>query len=82
MGEVDSMLIDFHAHVFPDKLAAGAVSSLAQRAHIPSFSNGTVSDTQRIMREQGVGRYVLLNIAVSPRTEKNVNDFAVSLSGK
>ena len=82
MGGVDSMLIDFHAHAFPDKLAAGAVSSLAQRAHIPSFSNGTVSDTQRIMREQGVGRYVLLNIAVSPRTEKNVNDFAVSLSGK
>ena len=28
------MLIDFHTHVFPDKLAQEAVRSLAERAHI------------------------------------------------
>ena len=73
------MLIDFHAHAFLDKLAAGAVSSLAQRAHIEPHSDGTVADTLRIMREQNVDRSVILSIAVSPRTERHVNDFAISL---
>ena len=31
------------------------------------------------MREQGVDRFAVLNIAVSPKTERHVNDFAISL---
>ncbi len=73
------MLIDFHAHVFLDKLAAGAVSSLAQKAGLTPFADGTVSGTKKLMAEQGVDRFVSLNIAVAPRTQKNVNEFAVSL---
>ncbi len=73
------MLIDFHAHVFLDKLAAGAVSSLAQKAHLTPFADGTVAGTRALMRSQGVDRFVALNIAVSPRTQTNVNNFAISL---
>ena len=73
------MLIDFHAHVFPDRLAAGAVAGLAARAHFTPYTNGSLADTQRIMSEQGVDRFVALNIAVSPKTERHVNDFAISL---
>ena len=73
------MLIDFHAHAFLDKLAANAVSSLAARAHFTPFCDGTVDGTARLMREQGVDRFAVLNIAVSPKTERHVNDFAISL---
>ena len=73
------MRIDFHAHAFLDKLAAGAVSSLAARAHLTPFTDGTVEATKKLMKEQGVDRFVVLNIAVSPRTERHVNDFAISL---
>ena len=73
------MLIDFHAHTFLDKLAANAVSSLAARAHFTPFCDGTVDGTARLMREQGVDRFAVLNIAVSPKTERHVNDFAISL---
>ena len=73
------MLIDFHVHVFPDKLAAGAVASLAARAHFEPFTDGTLADTQRRMRAEGVDRYVLLNIAVTPKSERHVNDFAIAL---
>lgn len=73
------MLIDFHVHVFPDKLAHGAVSSLAARAHIEPHTDGTLNDTLRCMREGSVDRFVSLNIAVTPRTERHVNDFAISL---
>ena len=76
------MLIDFHAHAFLDKLAAGAVSSLAASAHLKPFTDGTVKGTQELMAQQGVDRFVVLNIAVSPRTEQHVNDFAISLLGE
>ena len=73
------MLIDFHVHTFLDKLAPGAIASLAARSHFTPFTDGTVADTERLMKEQGVDKFVALNIAVAPRTERHVNDFAVSL---
>lgn len=76
------MLIDFHAHAFLDKLAAGAVSSLAKKAGFTPFADGTVSGTEALMKSQAVDRFVVLNIAVSPRTERHVNDFAISLLDK
>lgn len=74
------MLIDFHAHAFPDKLAKNAVASLAARAHFTPFTDGTAADAFRLLTEQGVDRCVLLNIAVTPRSMHHVNDFAISLS--
>ena len=73
------MLIDFHAHAFLDKLAAGAISSLVAHAHLKPFTDGTVQGVKKLMADQGVDRFVVLNIAVSPRTEHHVNDFAISL---
>lgn len=73
------MLIDFHVHTFLDKLAPGAIASLAARSHFQPFTDGTVADTERLMRAEGVDRFVALNIAVSPRSEHHVNDFAISL---
>ena len=48
------MLIDFHAHAFLDKLAAGAVSSLAAKAGFTPFTDGTVSGTEALMKSQAV----------------------------
>ena len=73
------MLIDFHAHAFLDKLAANAVASLGAKANLTPYTDGTVAATEKIMAEQGVDKFVILSIAVSPRTERHVNDFAVSL---
>ena len=76
------MLIDFHAHVFPDKLATGAVASLAQKAGFTPFTGASFSEMEAFMKAQGVDKFVALNIAVSPKTEKSVNDFALSLLGR
>ena len=73
------MRIDFHVHTFLDKLAPGAIASLAARSHFTPFTDGTVADTERLMKEQGVDKFVALNIAVAPRTARHVNDFAISL---
>ena len=76
------MLIDFHAHAFLDKLAAGAISSLAAKSGFTPFTDGTVAGAETLMKSQAVDRFVLLNIAVSPKSERHVNDFAISLLGR
>ncbi|PWM71735.1 MAG: amidohydrolase [Bacillota bacterium] len=74
------MIIDFHTHVFPDKLAAHAVESLGAQVKLKPHTDGTLAFTERLMKEQGVDNFVALNIAASPRTEKHVNDFAIEVN--
>lgn len=76
------MIIDFHTHIFPDKLAAHAVSSLAAAVHIPPCTDGTLAYTEKLMQSAGVTQFAALNIATSPRSEKNVNDFAIAVNGR
>lgn len=73
------MLIDFHAHIFPDRLAPGAISSLSERASIPPYSNGTADGLLSRMKLWNTDRSVILNIATNPRQTQNVNAFALSL---
>jgi predicted TIM-barrel fold metal-dependent hydrolase len=35
------MIVDFHTHVFPDKIAASAIATLEGRAHIKAYTAGT-----------------------------------------
>ena len=45
------MLIDFHTHAFPDKLAPRAIGVLAERANMVPETNGTVSALLSRMEE-------------------------------
>ncbi len=71
------MLIDFHTHAFPDKLALRAIETLAQKASIPYFTNGTVGDTNEKMNKWNVDARVMLSIATNPKQQTNVNNFAI-----
>ncbi len=71
------MIIDFHTHAFPDKIAMGAIETLAAKAHIPAYTNGTVSDTDKKMKEWNVDKRVMLSIATNPGQQRNVNNFAI-----
>ena len=65
------MLIDFHAHAFLDKLAAGAVSSLAQRAHSRDISRCS-SDHQTGLLTDGLNLICIFIISDNRRfTEHN-----------
>ncbi len=76
------MLIDFHTHIFPDKVAAGAIKSLKQgmvNAGNPVYnehSDGTLYGLKRIMRETGVDKSVILPIATKERHTDSINAFA------
>ncbi len=71
------MVIDFHAHCFPEAIAARAIATLSKNAGnaIP-FTDGTVDSLLGVMRAAGVDASVVLNIATNAKQQKNVNDFA------
>lgn len=71
------MIIDFHTHAFPDKLATRAIETLAKKASVPYFANGTVGDTNEKMKNWNVDSRVMLSIATNPKQQTNVNNFAI-----
>jgi predicted TIM-barrel fold metal-dependent hydrolase len=70
------MIIDFHTHVFPEKIAAGAISSLEERAKLKAGTDGTVSGLLNSMDRNGVDISVVLPVVTSPRQFESVNRFA------
>jgi len=74
------MIIDFHTHAFPDKLAPRAVGVLAERSGLTPETDGTVSGLLRKLDEWHVERAVVANIATNPRQQDNVNLFAIEMA--
>lgn len=74
------MIIDFHTHCFPDRLADRAIEKLAANALYKPVLGGTVDDLLGSMKQAGVDRSVVLNIATNARQTHNVNSFAIELT--
>lgn len=73
------MIIDFHTHCFPDKIAEKAVEQLRLRSGILNPAHhGSVSQLLECQRRAGVDYSVVLNIATNPKQQHNVNEFAIS----
>lgn len=75
------MLIDFHTHAFPEKIANRAVASLAEAAGglVPQ-TDGTLASLKAEMAADGVDISVVHSIATNPRQQHNVNNFAIELN--
>ena len=74
------MVIDFHAHTFPDKIAAAADSKLEQKAHARSHSDGTREGLLRCMRAAGIDHAVVLPVATNPLKCASMNDASHALN--
>lgn len=75
------MIIDFHVHAFPDRIAAHAIAALAQNSGYEPQSDGTFSDTCAKMDAAGIDKFVLLNVAQTPAQQKNANSFVIEHNG-
>ena len=74
------MLIDFHTHAFPEKIAARAVASLSHACGgLKPQTDGTVESLKREMAKDGVTISVVQSIATNPGQMRKVNDFAMSM---
>ena len=71
------MVIDFHTHIFPDKIAPAAVGKLQQAGQIPAYSDGTGRGLLASMAEAGITHSVLLPVATNPLKLASVNNSAI-----
>ena len=77
------MLIDFHTHCFPDKIAEKAILKLSfASGGLNPYTDGTVSGLKKIMGDNGVDAAVVLSIATNADQQKNVNTFAASINNE
>ena len=76
------MIIDFHTHTFPDKIAATAVAKLEQTAHAISHSDGTRGGLLQSMRAAGIDHAVVLPVATNPLKCASMNDTSHALDGQ
>ncbi len=73
------MIIDFHAHCFPDRIAEKAMATLSYTSGLIPHTDGTVQGLKDLMRKDGVSVSVVQNIATNPHQQTAVNDFAASI---
>ena len=77
------MLIDFHTHCFPEKIAKRAVEKLSfVSGGLIYHTDATVFGLKESMKREGVDASVVLNIATNEHQMKSVNDFAHSTDNK
>lgn len=75
------MLIDFHTHCFPDKIASRAVDKLSfASGGLEPHTDGTLLDLKKYMSINKVDISVVLNIATNASQQQNVNDFAAAVN--
>lgn len=74
------MIVDFHTHTFPARIAAQAVNKLQGMSHTHPFTDGTVRMLRASMARAGVDRSVVLPVATSAHQVPHVNDASIALN--
>lgn len=82
------MLIDFHTHIFPEKIAARTIDILKKPmieykgdGYVP-YTEGTISSLRNSMKENNVDISVVLPVVTSEKQTESINDFAKSICQK
>lgn len=75
------MIIDFHAHAFPDALAERSVSYLAAKAGIPHYADGTVKGLAEAASRVRADVALVLPVVTKPSQFRSVNLFAGRIDG-
>ena len=70
-------IIDFHTHVYPDRIADKATRATCDFYGLDTDQTGTVETLLSKGRAAGIGRFVLLPVAVHPSGVRHVNEFIV-----
>jgi len=70
------MVIDFHSHIYPEKIAEKAAQSIKDfYGGIPIRGKGTAEDLIERGKRGGIDRFVVFSAAISPKHVHSINDF-------
>lgn len=76
------MIVDFHTHTFPDKIAAQTISFLAEKGNTKPYREGTLSSLKESMQRNGVDYSVVLPVATAPKQVESINRLGFEENGK
>ncbi len=76
------MIIDFHTHTFPDKIAAKALKGLSATANgVLPHTDGTEAGLRASMRENGIDDSVVMPVATAAHQVEGINNNAIAING-
>jgi predicted TIM-barrel fold metal-dependent hydrolase len=73
------MIIDFHSHIYPDKIAAKAVENIGEFYRLEMRRKGTVEDLVEAGRAAGIDRFVVFSAAAVPGQVSRINEYIASV---
>lgn len=76
------MIIDFHTHIFPDKIAARSIEALSQVSGVKAATDGTLNGLLASMDRSGVDLSVIMPVVTKPSQFESVNTFAAQVNGQ
>ena len=76
------MVIDFHTHIFPDKIATRTIESLGTIAGINAATDGTLNGLLDSMQRNGVDQSVIMPVCTRAEQFDSINTFAKKVNDK
>ena len=76
------MVIDFHTHLFPDKIASKAISALADTSGVTPSTDGTAQSLLASMEKSGIDLSVVLPVVTDPHQYESILKFAVQINAR
>ncbi len=70
------MILDFHTHMFPDKIAKSTVESLEKTCHIKPSTDGTYAGLRASTEAAGIDLSIALPVVTKPRQFASINRYA------
>lgn len=70
-------MIDFHTHIFPEKIAARTIAHLSEICHMPPYTSGKEEGLLHSMEEAGITRSIILPVATAPRQFDSIHRYAL-----
>ncbi len=74
------MIIDFHTHVFPDKIAEKTINSLASNSNNIPYTDGTVDGMIKALERANADLAIALPVLTKPTQFESVANFAIEIN--
>lgn len=76
------VIIDFHTHNFPDKIAASVIAKLEAAGGTKASTDGTLDGLKSSMKNAGIDYSVVLPVVTAPKQFDSINRYAAETNGK
>ncbi|KAI4448120.1 hypothetical protein C823_002639 [Eubacterium plexicaudatum ASF492] len=76
------MIVDFHTHIFPEKIAVKTIQKLEAQAGVKAYADGREDCLVASMKKAGVDVSIILPVVTAAEQFDTVNHFAAALNEK